>query len=105
MTTENFSSRDLPQQSSLELGMQDLARLVRTANRFACSVVLCQGQRRVDGKSLEAVTGLTLGQAEPIVIETWGTDACECLWALSSIITGGPSLAEANKRLALGACP
>ncbi len=83
MTDEIFCSKEMSLEPEGELRHRDLAQLVKKANRFSCGVLIRVGRQRADGKSIMAVSGLAFGHDPSFIIETWGADARECLWALT----------------------
>lgn len=101
MTSESLSSRELPLDFGTDICLRDLAKMVRLANKFSCSVQFRSGEQRVDGKSFIGVSNLNFGKNSPVVIETWGVDARECLWALCRVVTQCIIQREQKKQLEL----
>jgi phosphotransferase system HPr-like phosphotransfer protein len=87
MKSEMMCSRELALESGVDIRLRDLIRMVQKAKKFHCGVLIRQADRRIDGKNLADVASLTMRRSEPILIETWGPDAKECLWALCRIAT------------------
>jgi phosphocarrier protein HPr len=74
----NFAATDA-------MRLRDLARFVKSANHFTCSVMVSCGGKRVDGKSFIELSNLRFKDAGKIQLETWGWDAPEALEALTKI--------------------
>ena len=74
-----------------ELGLhaRAAARLVELANRFASSIHLSHGSRRVNGKSIMGVLMLAAGKGSVIHLEVGGPDQAEALQALVGLIEDG----------------
>jgi phosphotransferase system HPr (HPr) family protein len=83
MKTELRCSREIYFEGPSGMRLRELAKFVKTANRFHCSVMLSCLDKRVDGKSFIDLSMLRIKDAPKILIETWGADASECLEALS----------------------
>lgn len=66
--------------------MRDLAKFVKTANRFASSVIVRSGSGGADGKSALAMSSLNLAGGRDFTVKAWGWDAPECIEALSRCI-------------------
>jgi phosphotransferase system HPr (HPr) family protein len=58
------------------------ARFVQVATRFASRIVIRQGEREADAKSLIALLGMTIRPASEITLEAEGPDAEAALSAL-----------------------
>lgn len=101
MTTALRVTRERSHEFRPNLLLRDLAMLVRRANNFPCQVHILQGGRRFNGKSFVAVSSLSLGGSSPILFETWGVDARECLAALCRIAARSVVEHEENRLLAV----
>jgi phosphotransferase system HPr (HPr) family protein len=77
-----FYSKELPASLCSGLRLRDVARLVRYANRFQCRVLIRADDAVVNAKSLIEVSNLALKPAGPLLLETSGPDARQCLEAL-----------------------
>jgi phosphotransferase system HPr (HPr) family protein len=85
MRTELRCSSEINFEAIEAMRLRDLAKFVKSANHFSCSVmVTCLG-RRVDGKSFIELSNLRLKDAGKMLLETWGWDAPEAIEELSKI--------------------
>ena len=58
------------------------ARFVQVASRFTSRILIRQGEREADAKSLIALLGLTIRPSSQITLSAEGSDAEEALTAL-----------------------
>jgi phosphocarrier protein len=74
-----------------ELGLhaRAAARLVDLANRYASSIHLSHGSRRVNGKSIMGVLMLAAGKGSVIQLEVAGPDQADALHAVAGLIEDG----------------
>ena len=74
-----------------ELGLHARAatRLVECANGFDCEVLLHNGHRSVDGKSIMGLLTLAAGPGMEVDIETRGADEERAMDALCELINSG----------------
>ena len=60
------------------------AKFVQAASRFESRIVIRQGEREADAKSLIALLGLTIRPSSQVVLAADGADADEALAALTA---------------------
>ena len=60
------------------------ARFIQVASRFSSRVVIRQGERSADAKSLIALLGLTIRPGSEITLEADGPDAAEAIATLTA---------------------
>jgi phosphocarrier protein HPr len=65
-------------------------RFSRAAKQYTCSVVVCNGDRRANGKSLWDLVELAVMPETEVVVEVDGADAAAALDALAEIL-GAPT--------------
>lgn len=61
-------------------------QFVETASRFRSEVAVRKGDARVDGKSIYELLGLYAPQGTVLRLEVEGSDAEECLEALTALV-------------------
>jgi phosphotransferase system HPr-like phosphotransfer protein len=89
MKSELRSSREIEMKSSGALRLRDVADFVKAAHQFGCSVMLLDGETRVDGKKFVELAHWHFREGEQVKLETWGFDAGECIAALTEILKRG----------------
>jgi phosphocarrier protein HPr len=72
--------------NALGLHARAAAQLVKTANRFSCSVTLESEGQTVNGKSIMGVLMLAAGKGMRVKIRCDGPDAEKCLSDIAKLI-------------------
>ena len=70
----------------LGLHMRPAAKFVETANRYRSSVIVCKGEKEVNGKSITEMMLLEAMPGTVLRLESDGEDAEACLDALAQVV-------------------
>ena len=71
----------------LGLHARPSAELVRLAGRYECNIMISNGEKTVNAKSIMSVMTLAASQGRVLTLETLGIDAEDALVALVELFT------------------
>lgn len=83
-----MTERELRIVNKLGLHARAAAKLVQTASRYDCDVMLSREGRKVNAKSIMGVMMLAAAQGSTVQVETSGEDEREAADAIEALIAG-----------------